>query len=562
VGPNSPEIMVTRQTPKTAVTAPWPPKGTGNPSFSPRSGAAGKPSRSVAVIGAGPGGLASAMLLAASGFRVTVYEAHDTVGGRTRRIELGDYRFDCGPTFFMMPYVLEEIFAATGRRLSDYAQLKRLDPMYRLLIGQPTGDPLVIDATQDIARMTRQLAAIEPNDGPAFERFLRDNRRKLEAMTPILRAPIRGLGDLMNVGSLRAGLALRPWQSLHDHLKGYFRHDGVRLAMSFQSKYLGMSPFECPELFSILPFIEYEYGVWHPIGGCNALVRAMADACTEMGAEVRCGVPVERILFDRHRACGVVVDGTEHRHDHVVVNADAAWALKNLVPEELRPRTLKDAALDARKYSCSTFMMYLGVEGTIDLPHHTIYTSRSYVENLKDIAERGTLSQDPSTYLCNPSRIDPTLAPAGHSSLYVLVPTPNDKPGDCNVDWHWAKGDLRERALQQIEQVFGITDIRARIRAERLVTPADWKDERIAHGATFNMAHNLGQMLHRRPHHRLQGFDNLWMVGGGTHPGSGLPVIFLSSEITTKLLCAEEGVPSPFDHAPPTAPVRPSHAMA
>ena len=546
----SAEIMVTQTRPGSVHESTWPSRSGRPGAESPASTAsAGGRTRSVAVIGAGPGGLTTAMLLAAAGFGVTVYEAHDVVGGRTRRIELGDYRFDCGPTFFMMPYVLEEIFAATGRRLSDYAELKRLDPMYRLLIGQPEGAPLTIDTTQDIARMSRQLSAIDPNDGPAFERFIRDNRKKLEAMTPVLRNPIRGIGDLMNMDGLKAGLALRPWQSLYDHLKGYFRNEGVRLAMSFQSKYLGMSPFQCPELFSILPFIEYEYGIWHPIGGCNALVRAMAEAVEEMGGEVRCGAPVQSIAFDGRKACGVMVDGTLHRHDHVVVNADAAWALKNLIPDSMRPRALKDATLDSKRYSCSTFMMYLGVEGTVDLPHHTIYTSRSYVENLKDISERGTLSQDPSTYVCNPSRIDPTLAPAGHSSLYVLVPTPNDKPGECKVDWHWAKGELRERTMCQLEQVFGLTDIRSRIRAERLVTPADWKSERIANGATFNLAHNIGQMLHRRPHHRLQGFDNLWMVGGGTHPGSGLPVIFLSSEITTRLLCEEEGVRNPLsDH--------------
>ena len=541
--------MVTQRLPSTARPDAW----NGSTDRPASNGSGG--GRSVAIIGAGPGGLATAMLLAHAGLRVTVYEAHDAVGGRTRRLEVGPYRFDCGPTFFMMPYVLEEIFAATGRRLSDWAELRRLDPMYRLLIGQPTGDPLVIDTTQDIARMSRQLSAIEPNDGPAFERFIRDNRRKLEVMTPLLRRPIRGLRDLMTLDAVRAGPALRPWQSLYDHLKGYFRHEGVRLAMSFQSKYLGMSPFECPELFSILPFIEYEYGIWHPIGGCNALMKAMGDAAADLGADIRCGQPVEQVLFRGRRACGVRVGGQEFLHDHVVVNADASWALRNLVPEQLRPRGLRDRDLDAKRYSCSTFMMYLGIEGDVDLPHHTIYTSRSYVENLKDIARRGRLSQDPSTYVCNPSRIDPTLAPPGHSALYVLVPTPNNKPGDCQVDWDMARGDLRERTLRQLEDVFGIRDIRSRIRAERLVTPADWQGERIAHGATFNMAHNLGQMLHRRPHHRVQGFDGLWLVGGGTHPGSGLPVIFLSSEITSRLLCAEESLPDPVTPRPGAAVV-------
>ena len=534
---------MTQPSPAVVQAAPWQPSRAHRPPSSPRPSDS---ARSVAVVGAGPGGLAAAMLLARAGLRVTVYEAHDRVGGRTRRIEEGPYRFDCGPTFFMMPWVLEEIFSATGRKLSDYAELKRLDPMYRLLVGQPSGDPLVIDTTQDIARMVRQLSAIEPSDGPAFERFIRDNRRKLEVMTPILRRPIRGLRDLINLDAMRAGPALRPWQSLYDHLKGYFRHEGVRLAMSFQSKYLGMSPFECPELFSILPFIEYEYGIWHPIGGCNALMEAMADAATDLGAEIRCGMPVEAIRFEGRRARGLRAGGQEFRHDHVVVNADAAWALKNLVPESVRPRALKDAALDAKRFSCSTFMMYLGLEGTVDLPHHTIYTSRSYVRNLPDISRDGRLSDDPSTYVCNPSRTDPTLAPPGHSALYVLVPTPNNKPGECQVDWHWARGELRERTLRQLEEVFGIRDIRRRIRAERLVTPADWQSERIAHGATFNMAHNLGQMLHRRPHHRVQGLDGLWLVGGGTHPGSGLPVIFLSSEITSRLLCAEEGIADPL----------------
>jgi len=509
----------------------------------------------VGIVGAGPGGLAAAILLAASGVGVDVYERQPVIGGRTRRLELGDHAFDVGPTFFMMPYVLDEILAAAGRRLADRVELTRLDPMYRLLLGQPEGDPITLDTTQDLAAMAARLSHIEPGDGPAFLRFIADNRRKLAAMTPLLRKPIRSVLDLASLDALRAGPHLRPWQSLYDHLKGYFRHPSIRLSMSFQSKYLGMSPYECPELFSILPFIEYEYGIWHPTGGCNALMRAMADIAEELGVRFHTGCEVSAIDFEGRRATGVVADGSLRRHRHVVVNADAATAMRRLVPAHLR-RTWTDRRIERSRYSCSTFMLYLGVDGEIDLPHHTIYVSRGYERNLADISRNGTLSADPSMYLCNPSRLDPTMAPRGSSSLYVLVPTPNVQPGLNQVDWKAEAPGMREQALDQIESVFGIGDIRRRIRAERAVTPLDWQAEGIQFGATFNLAHNLGQMLHRRPQHELQDVEGVWLVGGGTHPGSGLPVIFLSAQTTARMLCRRMGLACAIDDAPISATSR------
>ncbi len=188
-----------------------------------------------------------------------------------------------------------------------------------------------------------------------------------------------------------------------------------------------------------------------------------------------------------------------------------------------------------------------GLEGEVDLPHHTIYTSTGYTENLADIGA-GRLTEDASTYVHNPSRIDPTLAPAGASSMYVLVPTPHDGAGP---DWSEAGPRYREATLDRLGDVFGIPDVRHRIRAEKVVTPADWRNERINLGATFNLAHGLDQMLHRRPQHRLEDVDGVWLVGGGTHPGSGLPVIFLSSQITSDLICRERNLEPPTAWAPP-----------
>jgi phytoene desaturase len=479
------------------------------------------------------------MLLAASGLPVRIYEAQDRIGGRSAAIEAEGYRFDRGPTFFMMPHVLEEIFRASGRRLTDYVDLKRLDPMYRLLFGRGGDEaPLQIDASQRVEAMVRRFDAIEAGAGEAFRRFLTDNRRKLDLAEPILRKPIRSVFDLAGLDGLRAAPVIKPFQSVHQQLSGYFDDPHIRIALSFQSKYLGMSPYECPSLFTILSFIEYEYGIWHPVGGCNALCDAMARACEEMGVDIRTSAPVERITFEARRASGVVVRGEHEAHEHVVVNADATWAMKNLVPERLRGKWT-DRAIDAKRYSCSTAMLYLGVEGEVDLPHHTIYVSGDYEGNLEDITTNGRLSEDPSFYVCNPTRVDPSMAPEGCSALYVLAPTPNTRSG---IDWSREEGPLRRRLLDQMGRRLGLEDLESRIRVERRLNPDDWAAGNINFGATFNLAHNLGQMLHKRPKHAFPGLEGLWLVGGGTHPGSGLPVIYLSAQITSRLLCERLGV--------------------
>jgi phytoene desaturase len=329
---------------------------------------------------------------------------------------------------------------------------------------------------------------------------------------------------------------LKPWKSLHAELAGYFSDPRLQLAFTFQSKYLGMSPFVCPSLFSILSFLEYEHGVFHPIGGCSAVTEGMARVAREMGVEIRLDEPVEEMLFNGRRAVGVRTSQGVYRADAVVINADFAHAMQKLVPNHLR-RRWTDQKIAKKKFSCSTFMMYLGVEGTFDqLAHHNIYIAKDYQRNLDEIENRHVLSEEPSFYVENPGVSDPTLAPAGHSALYVLLPVTHQH---ANVDWTQERARFRQLALRQLAKL-GLDDIEKRIRFERVVTPADWEHTYHIHrGATFNLAHNLGQMLHLRPQNRFEDLDGVYLVGGGTHPGSGLPVIFESSRITSKLMCAD-----------------------
>lgn len=507
--------------------------------------------RQVLIIGAGPGGLASAILLAAAGLRVKILERLPMIGGRTSRIEADGYKFDLGPTFFLYPRVLEEIFAAAGTSLRDEVEMIRLDPQYRIQFG--AGGKL--DCSPDVAAMEKQIAALSPADAPGFRRFLSENRTKLKLMEPCLENPFLGWQDLLQMRLLKMLPILRPHQSVDSYLKRFFKDDRVRLAFCFQSKYLGMSPFRCPSLFSILSFLEYEYGVFHPVGGCSSVTAAMARVAERLGVEICLNEPVEEILFAGRRAQGVRTASGIHRADAVVVNADFARAMEKLVPDRLR-RRWTDAKLGGKKYSCSTFMMYLGVEGRFDLPHHTIHIAENYAQNLDEIENKHVLSDEPSFYVQNACVTDPTLAPRGHSTLYVLAPVTHQHP---NVDWSRERSRYRNLILRQIKKA-GYDFDPGRIRYERVITPADWDTHyEIYRGATFNLAHTLNQMLHLRPHNRFEDLDGVYLVGGGTHPGSGLPVIFESARISTRLLLNDLGLSAPTSAGPVASETEPAN---
>lgn len=498
----------------------------------------------VVVVGAGPGGLAAALLLAKAGLDVTVFERQNRVGGRTAAVEADGFRFDLGPTFFLFPLSLERIFTAIGHDLRAEVPMVRLDPQYRLVFG--AGGSL--EATPHVRKMEAEIARLSPADAPAFRRFLADNRVKLGRFQRVLETPFLSWKALLHPSMLTMLPLLRPWLSLDGELGRYFRDQRIRLAFSFQSKYLGMSPFNCPSLFSILSFLEYEHGVHHPIGGCAAVTERMAEVVEDLGGDVRCCEPVREILFEGRRAVGVRTDEGEHRADAVVINADFAHAMTRLVPERLR-RRWSDRRIGKKRFSCSTFMLYLGLEGVYDrLGHHTIYMARDYQRNLDEIERQHVLSDDPSFYVQNACVTDPSLAPAGMSTLYVLAPVSHCHP---NIDWRVERARFRTRLLRQISEKLGLPDIERRIRFEKVVTPDDWEsDFAVYRGATFNLAHTLGQMLHLRPRNRFEELDGVYLVGGGTHPGSGLPVIFESARISTRLLLDDFGRPSGFIDVP------------
>jgi phytoene desaturase len=320
-------------------------------------------------------------------------------------------------------------------------------------------------------------------------------------------------------------------------LGDYFNEERLKLAFTFQAKYLGMSPWHCPALFSILSFTEYRYGVYHVRGGLNRISHAMAKVFTHLGGDLRLESPVKELLISGRTITGAQLQNDEIiKADAVVVNADYAYSATHL----FNGYNVSEDSMRRRQFSCSTFMLYLGIDKIYqDQPHHHILFADDYKANVADIQSQLRVSDDMSIYVRNSCVNDPHVAPPGQSGLYILVPTINTRHG---FDWENHKEQYADVILRRIEQRTGMKDLREHIVTRRIITPADWESSSIFMGATFNLAHTMRQMLYLRPHNRYQGYDNCYLVGGGTHPGSGLPTIYESGRISSNLICEQFGV--------------------
>lgn len=494
--------------------------------------------RHVVIIGAGPGGLAAAMVLSQRGFKTQVFEKQSVIGGRNAEVRLGSYSFDLGPTFLMMKFLLDELFEEGGRRSSDYLDFRLLDPMYLLQFADKS-----LLARSRPAQMKAEIEKSFPGEGAGFDRFLAKESIRFKKLYPCLQRPYGSLFSLMSPTLLAAVPHIAAGHSLHDVLATYFRSEELRLAFTFQSKYLGMSPWDCPGLFTMIPYTEHAHGVYHVMGGLCRISTALAQVATEEGAEIHTSCPVARVLVDGRKARGVELQsGEKIACDDVVINADFGHAVSTLF-EESALRRHKPSALKRRSYSCSTFMMYLGLDRTYETEHHMIVFARDYKKNIMDIGKGKVDAADISIYVRNATRTDPSGAPPGHSALYILVPVANNTSG---ADWEEQKAIYRERVLQVLEQRTPYGNVRSHIRRELIITPDDWeKKNSVFLGATFNMKHSWDQMLYLRPHNQFEEFSNCYLVGGGTHPGSGLPTIFESARISSNLICDRHGISYP-----------------
>ncbi|MFG6149109.1 phytoene desaturase family protein [Halobacillus sp. B23F22_1] len=489
--------------------------------------------KKIAIVGAGPGGLASAMILSSEGHDVHVFEKQSYVGGRNGHFKLGEYTFDIGPTFLSMPHIVEEIFSQSKRDAHDYLDLVELSPMYELQFSNKR-----IPMYRDENKMIEEIKNHFPGNEEGYVRFMNDTRKKMKALMPLLQTRHHRLRDYVSLRALKALPQLSLGKSVYDVLSQYFTDEKLKIAFTFQAKYLGMSPWECPGAFSILSYMEHEYGVFHPIGGVNQLSKAMAKVVDEYGGTIHLNEGVQEFnLHDKKITSLTLQSGASFEADEVIVNADFAHAMNHFIKGDVLKK-YSQPKLEKKKYSCSTFMIYIGADKLYDMPHHTILFAEDYKKNVEEMTKDLVLSEEPSIYIHNASVTDDTLAPAGHSAIYILAPVPNNYAA---IDWAGKQNQFKQLILEEVEKKTGFNDLRKHIVEEKVLTPMQWETDHFVHkGATFSMGHQLSQMMYFRPHNRFEELSNCWLVGGGTHPGSGLPTILESARITTNWLNEEE----------------------
>lgn len=482
--------------------------------------------RRIAVIGAGFGGLAAAIRLQARGFEVTLIEKRPRPGGRAYRLSRDGYTFDMGPTLITAPFIIEKVFAAGGKRMRDYVELIPLNPFYRVYFH----DGSHFDYSDNAAEMRERMAALSPRDARRYDDFFRDVKKIYDAVIAegLGAKPFTTIRSMLEFGP--RALRLRALEPVYSFASRYFKHEFNRFLFSFHPLFIGGSPFRAPSVYIMIPYLERAFGVWFAKGGMYSLVEAFTRVFVSLGGSLVTGAEIKSIAIRGGRAEGVLHAGGAVEADAVIVNADVASTYKNLIGRQWR-RKWTDRAVDRLRQSMSCFLLYLGLRKQYpQLRHHTIFLGRRYKELVKDIFDRKILPDDFSIYIHAPARTDPSMAPPGCESLYVLAPVPNL---DSDIDWTQSAIPFQNRILERLETGLGLNGLRENIEFMETFTPVNFRTELNAfHGNAFAIEPRLDQTAYFRPHNRSEDIRRLYFVGAGTHPGGGIPGVLLSAEAT------------------------------
>jgi phytoene desaturase len=469
--------------------------------------------------------------LRAKGYAVTLIDRCAALGGRAQVYEREGFRHDAGPTVITAPFLFEELFALFGERFADHVKLVPLTPWYRFQFAD--GDTFDYGGTLEAT--LAEIERIEPRDRAGYLALLEHSRRIYDiGFTQLSAQPFHRLGTMLR--QVPHLLGLRNYETVWQMVSRHLVSDKLRRAFSIQPLLVGGNPFDTTSIYGLIHFLERAHGVHFAMGGTGAVTQALGGLMERQGVEVRLGVTVERVRIEQGVARGVVLaDGTVVDADIVVSDADAAHLYRDLVPRAEQALASR-VKLSQAHYSMGLFVMYFGTTRTYpDVAHHTIWMGERYRELLEDIFHRQKLAEDFSLYVHRPTATDPSFAPAGQDSFYVLCPVPNLQ---ADIDWATEGPRLRDRIVDALERTM-LPGLKAAITADFYKTPEDFRDEyRSVHGAGFSVAPIFRQSAWFRFHNKSESVRNLYLVGAGTHPGAGVPGVLCSAKVIDALIPA------------------------
>ena len=490
--------------------------------------------KKVAIIGAGIGGITTALFLARKGYQVSVYEKNPQPGGRCGQIIREGHRFDLGATIFFLPSVYDEVFKELELDIEQCFEFRQVTTLYRLFYDNGS----TLDVTTDEEKMKRQLEKLEPGSYEKMKSYVARGYKFLEI----------GLGNLLNrnfyhpfqfitLKNVVQVLRIKAHLKHSAYIRRFFRHPHLRMAFTFQNIYVGQSPYQASALFSMLPAAEMTEGSMFPAGGMHQIARKLVSLAEEAGVSFHYGNPVAKILTEKRGVKGVVFeDGTEVFADLVVANADLPYVYSDLLPDRRRAAKLK-----RRQYTCSAIMLHWGIDKRYTgLSHHNVFLVDDFKEALDTIFRKNGLTGRHCFYIHAPVVTDPTAAPEGHDTWSVVIPVPNCRPG-ATTDWKEIREVARQGVINRLKEM-GIDDLEEHIKFEICYLPGTWESMfHVSRGATFgSLSHRILQMGYFRPHNRHSRYRNLYFTGGSTHPGNGIPLVLLSAKLTSERILHDD----------------------
>lgn len=494
------------------------------------------PTRTAAVIGAGFGGLALAIRLQSAGIATTLFEKRDKPGGRAYVYADHGFTFDAGPTVITDPDCLEQLWALSGRKLSDYVTLLPVNPFYQLCWE----DGYRFDYADDQGEIDRQIAAKSPDDVAGYRRFLAYSQDLFhQGYEKLGTVPFLNFWSMIKAAPQL--VRLESHRSVYSKVSQFIKDDQLRQAFSFHSLLVGGNPFQTSSIYALIHALERRGGVWFAKGGTGALIAGMVKLFEDLGGTVHLNAQIDRMETRSDRVTALLLkDGSRHVFDQVASNADVVHTYKHMLRGTDRGNA-RAKALEKKRFSMSLFVIYFGLKTTHPgLKHHMVLFGPRYRELITEIFNADNLADDFSLYLHAPSVTDDSLAPPGSSAYYVLSPVPH--LGTADIDWAVEGPKYRERILQYLNDRYipGLLDDLVTVRH---FTPFDFRDELNAHlGSAFSVEPILTQSAWFRPHNRDDKIANLYIVGAGTHPGAGIPGVVGSAKATARLMIEDAGV--------------------